>query len=271
GRDRQHTPVPGGRPGTARQRLLRQRLIVFVTVTLGVALAIAAAQGCENRGDQGRGPVGNGTAVTAASVPADQPGTGGGQSVDGVAPSAAPQSPTPLAAAARGGGPAGDGALAPAPGPGPTADWPNRSYPDPAGGPAITLRDGRAAGPGPQVALSAVLPARYKGAPAALVVLRRAEGSVPADLVQLFAFNGDAPVPLTSRSSAADPLATATWRLDNGALLREERSAQSGATTSTRYTVRSDGTLEESWPGAPTLTVTPPPAAAPAPLTAPTS
>ncbi|WP_432092524.1 serine/threonine-protein kinase [Streptomyces sp. bgisy100] len=37
---------PGRRPGPDR-RLLRQRLIVFVTVTLLVALGIAAAQGCQ--------------------------------------------------------------------------------------------------------------------------------------------------------------------------------------------------------------------------------
>ncbi|MFE2726883.1 hypothetical protein ACFXHB_31250, partial [Kitasatospora sp. NPDC059327] len=269
-RDRQHTPVPGGRPGTARQRLLRQRLVVFVTVTIGVALAIAAAQGCENRDDQSLGPVRGGTTVSAA--PAVQPSAtapGAGLSADGAAQSATPLAAA-AAAAAHGNAAAGDGALAPPQGPGPAVDWPNRSYPDPAGGPAITLRDGRSAGPGPQVALSAVLPARYKGAPAALVVLRRAEGSVPADLVQLFAFTGDSPVALASRSSAADPQATATWRLDNGALVREERGAQSGASASTRYTVRSDGTIEESWPGAPTLTVAPPPAAAPAPPTAPT-
>ncbi|MFI6845757.1 protein kinase [Kitasatospora sp. NPDC050467] len=274
-RDRQHTPAPGGRPGGSRRRLMRQRLIVFVTVTLGVALAIAAAQGCENRSNQGHGPLGaGGTTMSAAPVPAGQAGTaapaaqpaGAGQSVDGVAPSAAPTPP----AAAHGGAAGGDGALGPAQGAGPTVDWPNRSYPDPAGGPAVALRDGRSAGAGPQVALSAVLPARYKGAPATLVVLRRAEGSVPVDLVQLFSFNGDRPVPLTSRSSAADPQATATWRLDNGALVREERNGQTGATASTRYSVRADGTLEESWPGAPTLTVTPPPAAAPAPPTSPT-
>ncbi len=120
--------------------------------------------------------------------------------------------------------------------------------------------------------LSAVLPARYKGGPAALVVLRRSEGSVPVDLVQLFSFTGDTPAALTSRSSAADPQAVATWRLENGALVREERVAQTGAVTSTRYALRADGTLDESWPGSATTTpaVTPPPAAAPAPPTAPT-
>ncbi|XIJ56443.1 protein kinase [Kitasatospora hibisci] len=273
-RDRQHTPAPGGRPGSARQRLLRQRLIVFVTVTVGVALAIAAAQGCENRSSQGLGPV---SATTVTTTSADRPGTDGsavppradGQSADGAPPSAVPQSPAPPAAAARAGGPAGEGALAPAQGANPAVDWPNRSYPDPAGGPPIALRDGRSAGAGPQVALSTVLPARYKGAPAGLVVLRRTEGSVPTDLVQLFGFNGDTPVPLASRSSAADPQAAAAWRLDNGALVREERSSRTGAIASTRYTVRPDGTIEESWPGAPTVIVTPPAAAAPAPPAAP--
>ncbi|MFF8286944.1 protein kinase [Streptomyces albus] len=54
---RSHPPRPargeGGRPraglspAARKRRLLRQRLIVFVTVTLLVALGIAAAQGCE--------------------------------------------------------------------------------------------------------------------------------------------------------------------------------------------------------------------------------
>ncbi|CAN3979651.1 protein kinase domain-containing protein [Kitasatospora purpeofusca] len=281
-RDRQHTPVPGGRPGTARQRLLRQRLVVFVTVTVGVALAIAAAQGCENRDNQGlrpsvsssaaQGPTGAPGAAAGAAGAGEQtnggtPPAGAGLSADGIAPST-----SPLAAAAHGAPAAGDAALAPPQGAGPAVDWPNRSYADPAGGPAVTLRDGRSAGPGPQVVLSAVLPARYRGGPAALVVLRRSEGSVPVDLVQLFSFTGDTPVALTSRSSAADPQAVATWRLENGALVREERVAQTGAVTSTRYALRADGTLDESWPGSATTTpaFTPPPAAAPAPPTAPT-
>ncbi|MFE7489522.1 hypothetical protein ACFU6L_18880, partial [Kitasatospora sp. NPDC057541] len=289
--DRQHTPAPGGRPGTARQRLMRQRLVVFVTVTVGVALAIAAAQGCENRDKQGMRPPASSAAAAGptagaapATAPAPEASTGAGLSADGLTPSTTAPSTTapsttapstaPLAAAAHGAptGGGAEGALAPAQGAGPAVDWPNRSYADPAGGPAIALHDGRSAGAGPQVVLSAVLPARYKGAPAALVVLRRSEGSVPVDLVQLFAFNGDAPVALTSRSSAADPQAAAAWRLEAGALVREERVAQTGATTSTRYTLRADGTLEESWPGSPTMTppiTTPPPAAAPAPPTAP--
>ncbi|MFE0460596.1 hypothetical protein ACFW1A_15255, partial [Kitasatospora sp. NPDC058965] len=224
----------------------RQRLVVFVTVTLGVALAIAAAQGCQNRHAQGLRP-------PAAAQPSsgDQVGTAGpaiGLSADGLSAGGA-QSSAPLAPAARTSGsplPAGFG---PAPGPVPPVDWPNRSYPDPSGGPAIQLHDGRSAG-SPQVALSAVLPARYRGAPAELVVLRRTDGSVPVDLVELFAFAPDSPTLLTARSSAADPQSTATWRLDEGALTREERVTQTGATTTTRYAVRPDGTLDESWPGA---------------------
>lgn len=238
-RDRQHTPAPG-RPVTARRRLLRQRLIVFVTVTLGVALAIAAAQGCENRADQGLGlPSGAPAAAAAPATPAS-----GGLSADG-----ALQSPAALTAAARGTAPAADAGLSQAVGPQPAVDWPNRSFTDPAGGGGILLHDGRSGVDGRQVALSAVLPAQYRGASAALVVLRRAEGSVPVDLVQLFGFNGDAPVPLAARASAANPQAVASWRIESGALVREERVSQTGAVSSTRYSVRGDGTLEESWPG----------------------
>ncbi|MGW6917077.1 hypothetical protein ACWGB8_25085, partial [Kitasatospora sp. NPDC054939] len=268
--ERQHTPAPGGRPTASRRRLLRQRVIVFVTVTLGVALAIAAAQGCENRDEQGLGRVGSTVAAGTPGSPA------AGLSVDGVPPSPGPSATAPAGvplAAARTGTPTGDGGLvAAAANAVPAVDWPNRTYPDPAGGPAVALRDGRsAAGAGPQVGLSAVLPARYREAPAVLVVLRRSEGSVPVDLVQLFGFTGDAPVPLASRSSAADPQAAATWRIESGSLVREERVAQTGAVASTRYTVRADGTLEESWPGAGssggTGLAAQPPAAAPAPPT----
>lgn len=277
-RDRQHTPAPG-RPTTARQRLLRQRLVVFVTVTIGVALAIAVAQGCENRSNQGLRPSGLPAMVVS---PAER--AVGRTSVDGTAVTATPSvapSPTPSSTpvvAARGGAGSGSGpadlALAPAQGAGPAVDWPNRTYPDAAGGPGIALRDGRSATGGPQLALSSVLPARYKGAPATVVVLRRAEGSVPVDLVQLYTFAGNSPVAAATRSSTADPQATASWRLDGGAVVREERVAQTGAVTSTRYTVRPDGSLDESWPGAGAsggagLTAIAPAAAAPAPPTAP--
>jgi hypothetical protein len=212
--------------------LLRQRLVVFITVTVGVALAIATAQGCENRNTRGLAPGADTASSTQSSVPL---------SIDGLS------SPGPSAAAAR---PPADGALGAASGAVPTVDWPNRSYPDPAGGPAIPLKDGHSTGAGTQIALTTVLPARYRDAPAELIVLRRSEGAVPVDLVQLYGFNGDAPVLVASRSSAADPQAGAVWRIENGALVREERVQQTGATSSTRYTVRSDGTLDESWPGA---------------------
>ncbi|MGW7699718.1 hypothetical protein ACWGKU_14825, partial [Kitasatospora sp. NPDC054768] len=260
-RDRQHTPAPGGRPGTARQRLLRQRLVVFVTVTIGVALAIAAAQGCENRDNR---------SVRPPSAVVVNTGSGGEQAVPGTSADVVPQSSTapqastaPLPAAARSG--ADSGLTAPQ-APVPPVDWPNRSYPDGAGGPAVALQNGHSVGAGPQITLSAVLPARYKGLPAAVVVLRRAEGSTQVDLVQLYTFTGDTPVATTSRTSVADPQAAATWRLDGSTVVREERSAVTGAVASTRYTVRPDGTLDESWPGA----TTPPPAAAPAPPTSPT-
>ncbi|GAA2141785.1 hypothetical protein GCM10009760_26310 [Kitasatospora kazusensis] len=246
-RDRQHTPTPGrpvlGRPAGARQRLARQRAVVFVTVTVGVALAIAAAQGCENRSKQGM-PPGPAGSVPSASAPVSAAGSAppAGLSVDGVQPPAAP-----FAAVARG---TGDPALGPAVGSVPAVDWPNRSYTDPAGGAAIRLRDGHSTAENAQIALSTVLPARYRDAPAALVVLRRAEGAVPVDLVELFGFSGDTPVLLAARASAADAQAVAAWRIEGGALIRDERVSQTGAGSSTRYSVRADGTLDESWPGA---------------------
>ncbi|MEU5387058.1 serine/threonine-protein kinase [Kitasatospora cineracea] len=232
GRDR--TPPPGraphtlgGRP-TPRQRLLRQRLVVFVTVTLGVALAIAVAQGCQNREAQGLGPQ-PGAVVSGGQ---GAPSAGTTLSVDGV--NATGHSDT---------------GLAPSFGSPPQVDWPNLSYPDPSGGPAIRLRDGRSTENGPPISLSAVLPARYRDAQAALVVLRRLEGAVPVDLVQLYGFTGGSPVLLADRASAANPEAGAVWRVENGALIREERVDRTGAVSSTRYTVRADGGLEESWPG----------------------
>lgn len=67
------TPVPrtpaGRRPMGADRRLLRQRLIVFVTVTLLVALGIAAAQGCQGP-SRGLGlPPGGGAGVAAPQTP----------------------------------------------------------------------------------------------------------------------------------------------------------------------------------------------------------
>ncbi|MDX3093012.1 protein kinase [Streptomyces sp. ME19-03-3] len=67
------TPVPrtptGRRPVGGDRRLLRQRLIVFVTVTLLVALGIAAAQGCQGP-SRGLGLLpGSGAAVVARPAP----------------------------------------------------------------------------------------------------------------------------------------------------------------------------------------------------------
>ncbi|MDX2710135.1 serine/threonine protein kinase, partial [Streptomyces sp. PA03-6a] len=57
------------RPVGADRRLLRQRLIVFVTVTLLVALGIAAAQGCQGP-SRGIGLLpGAGADVTAPHAP----------------------------------------------------------------------------------------------------------------------------------------------------------------------------------------------------------
>ncbi|MGW2417036.1 serine/threonine-protein kinase [Streptomyces tubercidicus] len=70
GRNGSRTPVRttsgGRRPGPDR-RLLRQRIIVFVVVTLLVALGIAAAQGCQGPA-RGLGAVGAGPAVVTAGV-----------------------------------------------------------------------------------------------------------------------------------------------------------------------------------------------------------
>ncbi len=200
--------------------------MVFVTVTLGVALAIAVAQGCENRDAQGLGPA-PGTTATA------RPSSGATLSVDSL--NTVGHS---------------DSGLGPALGNPPAVDWPNRSYPDPAGGPTIQLHDGHSTDGGAPITLSAVLPARYWDAPATLVVLRRVEGAVPVDLVQLYAFTGTAPTLIAGRASTANPEAGAVWRVENGALVREERVDRTGAVSSTRYTVRPDGSLEESWPGA---------------------
>ncbi|MFG2822792.1 serine/threonine-protein kinase [Kitasatospora sp. NPDC048365] len=235
GRERQHSTLSGRSPA-ARRRLLRQRVVVFVTVTVGVALAIAAAQGCENRDARGLGPA---AGVSAHAMPPVPP-----LSIDGAA-AAGGEDVRPRVDGVAGGG------LGPAVGSMPVVDWTNRTYGDPAGGPAIQLRDGQAAsGAGAPVSLTAVLPAHYRDAQAEVVVLRRLEGAVPVDLVQLFGFNADAPVLLASRTSAADPRATAAWRVENGALIREERVTQTGASSSTRYIVRADGGIEESWPGA---------------------
>ncbi|MFJ2741066.1 serine/threonine-protein kinase [Streptomyces sp. NPDC087440] len=64
-------PTSGGKLRPANPRLLRQRLVVFVVVTLLVALGIAAAQGCQGpKESKGAGVVVSGT-VGAACLPSD--------------------------------------------------------------------------------------------------------------------------------------------------------------------------------------------------------
>jgi serine/threonine protein kinase len=57
---------PARRPGGPDRRLLRQRLIVFFTVTLLVALGIATAQGCQGPA-RGLGPTGSSVAALSGS------------------------------------------------------------------------------------------------------------------------------------------------------------------------------------------------------------
>ncbi|OKH98592.1 protein kinase [Streptomyces sp. CB02923] len=65
---------PGGRRPGPDRRLLRQRIIVFITVTLLVALGIAAAQGCQG---PARG-LGTERSVVTSSAPVAPPGSGQG-------------------------------------------------------------------------------------------------------------------------------------------------------------------------------------------------
>ncbi|GLV73567.1 serine/threonine-protein kinase [Streptomyces hygroscopicus] len=70
------TSPNGRRPGGPDRRLLRQRLTVFVVVTLLVALGIAAAQGCQGPANGlGGAPGLTGSSVSAAAAP--RPAEGG--------------------------------------------------------------------------------------------------------------------------------------------------------------------------------------------------
>ncbi|MEY9873387.1 hypothetical protein ABH931_002869 [Streptacidiphilus sp. MAP12-33] len=223
------TPAPG-RPGgpAARRRLLRQRLIVFITVTIGVALAIATAQGCENRTAKGSGP----------ARPAPQ-----GVNASQAAPAAAQDASSGLAAVAT--GDAAAQAVA-------AVDWGSRSYQDPADGSRIDLSNGHGTGPGAPVTLTAVLPARYQGDTAAVVVLTRRDRAVPEDMIELYRLrSGAEPVLLAAHATTGDPNGTSTWLIQNGAVLREERTPQSAGRTvsTTRYTIAAKGTMTETWPG----------------------
>ncbi|MFC6065658.1 serine/threonine protein kinase [Streptomyces ochraceiscleroticus] len=79
------TTSGGRRPAGPDRRLLRQRLIVFVTVTLLVALGIAAAQGCQGP-TRGLGVLGSahgqGTHAADAHVPGTSRSTSPGTSAD---------------------------------------------------------------------------------------------------------------------------------------------------------------------------------------------
>ena len=233
----QRTPPPGRPGGTParRRRLLRQRLIVFVTVTVLAALAIAAAQGCEDRNAQGLGRT-----TGAVPAPSDPP---------------VPVSKRPAADAAAAAGqeltavPSAAGRISP--------DWSDRDYTDPSDGSAIRLKDGRWTSPDPSagpVTLTAVLPARFRGAAAAVVVLTRRDGTVPEDLVELFGLSptpGAEPVLLASHASTGDPQATSSWQIVDGAVLREEHTTASGTrpASTTRYVPLANGTMTETWPG----------------------
>ncbi len=239
------TPPPA-RPGTrpaarptggpaARRRLLRQRLIVFVTVTAGVALAIATAQGCENRTAKGAGPaqpLSHGTPVAPAPSKAWASGAAQDASTGLVAASGTDATAQAVAA----------------------VDWASRSYQDPADGSRIDLRNGHGTGPGAPVSLTAVLPARYLGAAAAVVVLTRRDRAVPEDMIELYGLQpGAEPVLLAAHASTGDPNGTSAWQIQNGSVLREERTPASGDHTAstTRFTVAAKGTMTETWPGAP--------------------
>ncbi|MFI2032001.1 serine/threonine-protein kinase [Streptomyces buecherae] len=79
GRTQGRGTATGRRPAQTSRRLLRQRLIVFVVVTLLVALGIAAAQGCQGP-TRGLGP--SGPAPTATTGQAAGQNTAGRNAVD---------------------------------------------------------------------------------------------------------------------------------------------------------------------------------------------
>ncbi|POX37936.1 serine/threonine protein kinase [Streptomyces sp. Ru73] len=99
------TTSGGRRPAGPDRRLLRQRLIVFVTVTLLVALGIAAAQGCQGptrglgvlgspHGERTHATGARETGTREASTPAmATPGDTGTPAADGQAPRGAQAAP----------------------------------------------------------------------------------------------------------------------------------------------------------------------------------
>jgi serine/threonine protein kinase len=239
------TPPPG-RPGRSpSRRLLRQRFIVFITVTLIVAVVIAVAQGCQGHSSRGAGPAAPTTPSTRVSSGAAGPagaqgGSGAGSdAAQGAASMVGATTAQPLVAAASV----------------PTVDWADRRFPDPSDGSMILLQNGRSLDGGSPVSLTAVLPAQYRGAAAAVVVLTRQSGGAPEDLVELFGLGGAEPVLLAAHASTGTPQSTSGWRIAGGAVLREEHTPASGSrpASTTRYTPLSDGTMSESWPGSGTV------------------
>uniref|UniRef100_UPI0005A96944 hypothetical protein n=1 Tax=Streptacidiphilus melanogenes TaxID=411235 RepID=UPI0005A96944 len=131
-------------------------------------------------------------------------------------------------------------------------DWGSRSYQDPADGSRIDLSNGHGTAPGAPVTLTTVLAARYQGEAAAVVVLTRRDRAVPEDMIELYRVrSGAEPVLLAAHATTGDPNGTSVWQIQNGAVLRQERTPQSGGRTvsTTRYTVAAKGTMTETWPG----------------------
>jgi hypothetical protein len=147
-------------------------------------------------------------------------------------------------------------------------DWGGRSYQDPADGSRIDMRAGHGTGPGSPVTLTTVLPARYLGRPAAVVVLTRRVQAVPEDMIELYQVtsSGD-PVLLAAHASTGNPNGNSSWQIQNGAVVRAESTPATGSRTvsTTRYTVAAKGTMTETWPGSTAASSASAPAVAGAP------
>lgn len=229
-------PAPAPRPPRRDRRLLRQRIVVFVTVTLLVALGIATAQGCQGPdGSSGAGPGGTDKVRSGAGpVPRGSGAAGGGRTRgDGnVAPPArADRSPSLDLT-----GPTGTP---------PETDWENRAYTERGGGTPVLLRNGRGrTADGDTLRLTRVLDAGLDGRPAQVVVLTRFAGPVREHLVGLFTFDGDEAVLVASHTDDAPQGGTYSWRVGDGSLVREERPADGTAgRTAVGYTPLEDGTF----------------------------
>ena len=264
------TPPPA-RPGRApSRRLLRQRFVVFITVTILVAVVIAVAQGCQSRSGQGAGPARSArTSAPTDSAVKDSAANDSAPSASAPAQSATPSGSPAVTPTASAGGPDAQGVTSltgvtsaeplVAAASVPTVDWGDRRYPDPSDGSMILLRGGHSTDGGSPVSLTAVLPAGYRGAPAAVVILTRLSGDAPEDLVELFGLAGAEPVLLAAHASTGTPQGVGSWRIAGGAVLREEHTPASGGSpaSTTRYTPLSNGTMSESWPAGSTASEQP--------------